>query len=214
MALSALLPKEFGTPDVAGTLKTPPIPSAADLLERALRARGDFTAEESQIRRFQFEQTAADRLRIPEPVLSAGLKRADNSRGGAAAGPVVSLSVPLPVFNRGKTEVQHFQAEEQRAKARRDLLRQQIQAQVEGAHLTLLLRQRAAEAYESETSAPGENLMRIARVAYQEGELGILELLDALRVNRQSQFRLLDLRAAAREAEVELERVVGEEIEK
>jgi cobalt-zinc-cadmium efflux system outer membrane protein len=160
------------------------------------------------------EQTAAGRLRFPEPVVSAGLKRADNTRGDTDAGPVVSLTLPLPLFNRGTTEVQRFQAEETRARARRDVLAQQITAQVEGAYQTLLIRQRAADGYQKEISSRGADLTRIVQVAYQEGELGILELLDALRVSRQSQLRLLELQGAAREAEIELERVVGVGIEK
>lgn len=212
--LLAFLPKGAGSPVVTGTLATPPSVPPAELLDRAFRARGDYLAEENQIRRFQLEQTAAGRLRFPEPVITAGLKRAEITRGETVSGPVVSLSLPLPLFNRGATEVQRFQAEEQRARARRDSLSQQIAAQVEGAYQTFLVRQRAADGYEREISAHGAELTRIAEVAYQEGELGILELLDALRVSRQSQLRLLDLRAAAREAEIELERVVGEEIEK
>lgn len=213
-ALLAFLPKGTEAPQITGTLAAPPSVPPAELLDRAFRARGDYRAEESQIRRFQLEQTAAGRLRFPEPVVSAGLKRADNARGDTESGPVVSLTLPIPLFNRGTTEVQRFQAEEIRAQARRDVLSQQITAQVEGAYQTLLIRQRAVEGYQKEISSSGSELTRIVQVAYQEGELGILELLDALRVNRQSQLRLLELQAAAREAQIELERVVGEEIEK
>jgi cobalt-zinc-cadmium efflux system outer membrane protein len=213
-ALLAFLPKDTDTPQVTGTLVSPPSVPPAELLDRAFRARGDYRAEDGQIQRFRLEQTAAGRLRFPEPVVSAGLKRADNTRGDTDAGPVVSLTLPLPLFNRGTTEVQRFQAEETRARARRDVLAQQITAQVEGAYQTLLIRQRAADGYQKEISSRGADLTRIVQVAYQEGELGILELLDALRVSRQSQLRLLELQGAAREAEIELERVVGVGIEK
>ena len=212
--LLAFLPKGSESFTATGSLTGPLTVAPAELLERALRARGDYRAEESQIKRFQHEQTAAGRLRFPEPVVSAGLKRADTGRGDTASGPVVSLTLPLPLFNRGTTEVSRFRAEEDRARARRDTLQQQITAQVEGAYQTLLLRQRAAESYVNELSSTNTELTKIAQIAYQEGELGILELLDAHRVNRQSQLRLLDLRAAAKEALIELERVVGEEVEK
>ena len=42
--------------------------------------------------------------------------------------------------------------------------------------------------------------------------MGILELLDSLRVNRLASLRLLDLQAGVREAFIELERVVGAEL--
>ena len=212
--LLALLPNGTESFSVAGTLNARDIPAPAALLETAFRARGDYRAEENQIRRFQLEHAAAGRLRFPEPAVSAGLKRAENARGINESGPVLSFTLPLPLFNRGTTEVSRFKAEEERARARRDLLRQQISAQVEGAHQIFLLRQRAVESYIKETSPLSEELTRIARIAYVEGELGILELLDAFRVNRQSLLRLLDLRAAAKEALIELERTVGAEVEK
>ena len=208
------LPGNNDAKEASGSLAVPPPVPADQLLALALRARGDYRVEEDQIRRYQLEQSAASRLRFPDPVFSAGLKRADSGRGDVVNGPVVTLSVPLPIFNRGAAEVQRFQAEELRARARRDGLLQQITAQVEGAYQTLAVRRRAADAYAAAITSGGTELTRIAQVAYQEGELGILELLDALRVNRQSQLRLLDLQASAREAQIELERVVGEEIEK
>jgi cobalt-zinc-cadmium efflux system outer membrane protein len=212
--LLAFLPQGSQSFVATGTLTGPPAVSPAELVEQAFRSRGDYRAEESQIKRFQLEQTAAGRLRFPEPIVSAGLKRADNARGDTASGPVVSLTLPLPLFNRGTTEVSRFRAEEDRARARKDTLQQQIAAQVEGAYQTLLLRQRAVESYVNELSSANTELTEIARIAYQEGELGVLELLDAHRVNRQSQLRLLDLRTSAKEALIELERVVGEEVEK
>jgi len=209
----AFLPNGTDSFTATGTLTGALAIPAAELLDRALQARGDYRAEESQIQRFQLEQAAAGRLRFPEPVVSAGLKRADNARGDTDSGPVVSLTVPIPLFNRGTTEVTRFKAEEERARARRDVLRQQIAAQVEGAYQAFLVRQRAVETYISETSEVGRELTKTAQVAYQEGELGIVELLDAFRVTHQSELRLLELRAAAKGALIELERMVGEEIE-
>ena len=49
----------------------------------------------------------------------------------------------------------------------------------------------------------------IAHAAYQEGEVGILELLDAYRVNLVSRLRSLEFTSAAKQAEIDLERVAG-----
>jgi cobalt-zinc-cadmium efflux system outer membrane protein len=54
--------------------------------------------------------------------------------------------------------------------------------------------------------------VNIARVAYQEGEIGILQLLDAYRNQREASLRMIDIQVAVKEAELELERVMGEEI--
>jgi cobalt-zinc-cadmium efflux system outer membrane protein len=131
--------------------------------------------------------------------------------GRYANGPVVSLSVDLPLFNKGQAEKTVAAAEAARTRARRQALESQILADVRGAHESLLLRRRIAEQYEDDSGRRAEELREIAEVAYAEGELGILELLDAFRVSQQSKLRLLELRAAAKLAEIDLDRAMGAE---
>jgi outer membrane protein, heavy metal efflux system len=71
------------------------------------------------------------------------------------------------------------------------------------------MRRQAAAEYRLRFEQEGSELERIAQTAYQEGELGILELLDAYRVSRQSSLRALELFAASKQAEIELERAAG-----
>ena len=52
--------------------------------------------------------------------------------------------------------------------------------------------------------------MQIAEVAYREGEVGILELLDAVRTASRARIRSIDLRLEARLAQIALERAVGD----
>ncbi|MGE4056891.1 MAG: hypothetical protein AB7F99_19045, partial [Vicinamibacterales bacterium] len=76
------------------------------------------------------------------------------------------------------------------------------------------VRVQARDRYRQELADSGPELIKIATVAYQEGEIGILQLLDAYRSQRQAQLRMLDIQAAVKEAQIELERVVGEELGK
>jgi cobalt-zinc-cadmium efflux system outer membrane protein len=180
-------------------------------MQRAFAVREDYRAEQRRLEQYQLEQRAAERLRFPEPVLTAGVKRAETGQPGIANGPVLGITVPLPVFNKGQTEVARYSAEQERASARLALLSQQIRAAVEGAVNAFHIRQRARDEYRNQLAETGPELVRIATVAYQEGEIGILHLLDAYRVQRQEQLRMLALQAALKEAQIELERVVGEE---
>jgi cobalt-zinc-cadmium efflux system outer membrane protein len=184
----------------------------SDLYRRALEVRGDYAAQQQEIQQYQFSQRAAERLRVPEPSVVAGFNRAQTAPGSMASGSFVALSVPLPLFNDGKNEVARFRAEADRTKARRQTLEQQILAEVNGAWSALQLRRAAAEEYRRGLQAQGQRLEQIAQSAYQEGELGILSLLDAWRVSLASKLRLLELNAAAKQAEIELERVVGEPV--
>src|SRR4029078_1092294 len=102
-----------------------------------------------------------------------------------------------------------YQAEQEQSKARAAVLARQIQSQGQGAREVLAIRREALARDQQELESAGIELTRITRVAYEEGEVGILELLDSLRVNRLPTIRLMDLQAGVREAFFELERVVG-----
>jgi cobalt-zinc-cadmium efflux system outer membrane protein len=185
-----------------------PIPTPQALLAKALEARGDYKAERAQIAGFGYRRQAAERLRIPEPSVAAGVKRAQVG-SGMANGSFVALSVPLPLFNRGKSEVNRYQAETERAQFRRQAIELRISAEIDGARKTLELRRAVLSDYQRRVEEQGRQLEQIARTAYQEGEIGILELLDAYRLNLQSRLRSLEFTSAAKQAEIDLERVVG-----
>lgn len=214
----AFLPPDTPVTAVSGQMESPPIHLGVnELVQRAMATREDFRAEQRRAEQFRFERQAAERLRFPEPVLSAGLKRADIGQRGigqreVVAGPVVGLSVSIPLFNKGQTEVARYSAEQERVAARLQILGQQIRAAVEGTLEAFNIRARTRDQYARELADTGPELIRIATVAYQEGEIGILQLLDAYRSQRLAQLRMLEIHAAVKEARIELERVVGEEI--
>jgi len=187
------------------------LPSVQDLLTRALEKRGDLTARRDDLERLGYEERAAERLRIPEPILSAGLKRT-HIPGVSDNGYAVSVTVPIPLFNRGQTEVQRTRAAQERTQAELVAQRQQIETEVKAAYEGLRLRRQIAEQYATELGQKGVQLFRISQVAYQEGEQGILELLDAYRTTLFSRLRVLELAWSAKQAEIELNRAVGEEV--
>ena len=65
-------------------------------------------------------------------------------------------------------------------------------------------------ALSQEQQGAADELMQIAEVAYREGEVGILELLDAVRTASRARIRTIDLRLEARLAQIALERAVGD----
>jgi outer membrane protein, heavy metal efflux system len=209
--LLAFLPDGTEIRALSGEVETQPLLlTGTELTQRALAIRHDYLAEQRRLEQYRFEQRAAERLRFPEPVVNAGLKRADIGPR-VASGSVVGITVPLPLFNQGRTEVARYSAEQERTAARLHVLARQIRASVEGATQAFAIRQRARDEYRSQLAGSGPELVRIATVAYQEGEIGILQLLDAYRVQRQSQLRMIEIHAAVKEAQIELERIVGEE---
>ena len=91
--------------------------------------------------------------------------------------------------------------------AERASIEYRIRSEIAGASEVLALRQ-AALAQEQQGAA--EELVQIAEVAYREGEVGILELLDAARTASRARSARIDMRLDARLAQIALERAVGD----
>jgi cobalt-zinc-cadmium efflux system outer membrane protein len=191
-------------------IATPPQAPLPALIEQALTNRGDYRAAELAIARFDAERSAATRLQIPTPSLTGGLKRSDLG-GTASAGYQVSVDVTLPLFSRGQAATALATAQRTRAQAEAQTWRLQIEADVRAAYEVAAILQERAARYQESTAAIAEPLARIGRVGYEEGELGILELLDAERQALDARLRVLELAGAARRAAIELDRVMGQE---
>ena len=187
------------------------LPPVGDALAAALEARSDYRIGRERLEQLRLEAEAADRLRIPNPVVSGGFKRAAVG-DRTANGPVFSVSIDLPVFNKGQVEKRLAEAEADRTRVRRQVLENQILAEVRSAYDSLRLRREIAEAYRQQSQNRAAELRGIADVGYREGELGILELLDSYRVEQQARVRLLELQATAKLAEVEFDRAVAKEL--
>lgn len=211
--LAAHLPVQANLETLRGDLAPHGVPgSKEDVIRQALTSRAEIRAETSRLAQLRFQQQAADRARIPEPLISGGMKRTQVQGNRNDTGAVISISIPLPVFNKGQTEVARLSAEQLQVQARRDLLVQQITASVAGAHDVYSARLEALNAFDRETREVGKELLETARVGYEEGELGVLQILDAYRIDRQTALRRLELQAAVKEIEIELSRNAGYEV--
>jgi outer membrane protein, heavy metal efflux system len=184
--------------------------SLETVVQEALSTRGDYQATQLSIGQFDAEREAATRLRVPTPTLTGGLKRSDlgNTR---ASGYQFSIELAVPLFSRGQAAVALANAQNTQAEAEAESWRMRIEAEVRAAHTALLIHQERAARYRQSAADIAEPLATIARVAYEEGELGILELLDSDRQALDARLRTLDLAAAARRAAIELDRAIGRE---
>lgn len=187
------------------------IASATELRERALAQRSDYRALALGASRWTTERRAAERLRLPATAVTAGLKRSAVPLAGAS-GYVVAATLAVPLFNRGQQQVARAEAARARTVAERDALRTRIESDVRAAHAEASRYRALAERYRSESVEPAAELAEIATAAYEEGEYGILELLDAHRVVLDAELRLLELSGAARRAAVNLDLAVGREV--
>ncbi len=206
-AVAAMLPANVtpGRIVPASSSQQPPAPADA-LMKRALTARAELRALRRSAERAQLEAEAARRARLPAPTVFGGLKRADGPSGRSNGG-VIGVDISIPLFDTGGREAARWRAEGTRVQAERHAFERRIYAEIDFAAEALALRQAAVS---ETTDDAGDELMRIAEVGYREGELGILELLDAARTTASARSRTIQLRLDARLAQIALERAVGE----
>jgi cobalt-zinc-cadmium efflux system outer membrane protein len=205
--LSALLPRDITLTRIAGNLDPQQAPAPVDaLIAKAISTRADLRALQQLGERATHEAEAAHRARLPSPNVFGGMKRADDASRRETGG-VFGLSVSLPLFDAGGRESARWTAERARVEAERTSIEFRVRSEIVGASEVLSMRQ-AALAQEQQGAA--EELTQIAEVAYREGELGILGLLDAVRTASRARIRNIELRLEARLAQIALERAVGE----
>ena len=205
--VTAMLPRDVTVVRITAVTAPQPAPASVDaLMTRALSTRAELRALQRFADRAELESVAARRARLPAPTLFGGLKRADDESRRERGG-IFGVSVSLPLFDTGGREVARWQAERSRAEAQRASIEHQIRGEITRASEALALRQAAAL---EDAEAAGDELTQIAEVAYREGEVGILELLDAVRTGSRARMRSIELRLDLRLAQIALERAVGD----
>ena len=187
------------------------LPPLAVLVEQALSNRLDYRSTALSITQFDAERRAAERRRLPTPLISGGSKRSSIGET-TKAGYVFSVDLAIPLFDRGQSAAAVARAQMTRAEAEAASLRLRIEADVRTAHAALALRDEQANRYRQSVAETAEPLAEIGRIGYQEGELSILALLDAERQALEARLAALDLSALARRAAIELDRIVGAEV--
>ena len=189
---------------------TPLVP-LADALQHARTRRPVLQAAAADVERLRLEQRAAGRLTRPQPIVSAGWKQTDEG-SRSDSGYLFALGVAVPLFSRGSAEVAVSSSALAAAEARQEWLARDIDSEVRSAYARVESGRERVHRYEADALAPSRELVGIATLAYDEGELGILELLDAHRTRLAADLRAIDLKREARLAAVAFDFVTADEV--
>lgn len=193
-----------GTPDARTT-------ASLDLI--AMRpttgviARPDLVAREQRVIAAEQRVSAARRGRLPDLNVGVGLKQVEGD-GGSATGPVASVGMRVPLFDGGGSAIRQAQARLRAERAGLALARREVDAAVAAAQARSDAALEAAE----RAQAAGDDARRlggIAEAAYHGGEVGIVELVDALRTARDAEMEIIERLERAVQARVELELAQG-----
>ena len=179
-----------------------------EALSIALDGRADIRAATVKLESSRLEASAATPGWRPNLKLQGGIKRAEVV-DRLAVGPYFAVSVPLPLWpgqppgERTSSTAQVHLREQLRT------LRNRVLAEVQVAHDAFRIRRTAADDYRRRVFAPAQELRMSTFAGYRNGASTALEALDSVRAIQAAELRLLELQVAAKEAEVELERVLG-----
>jgi cobalt-zinc-cadmium efflux system outer membrane protein len=206
---------------VPGRVRPAQVPTIAALMELAETSRGELRALNQDFEAANLLGQAASRSRVPEPELFVGTKSSTATGAGFGSaitvgegdiGSVFGVHATIPLFDRSKPERTLALSKAAQAEAQTAAFRQALRGQIGALRAAVIDRRDGAERYRAEAVNRADDIERIARVSYDAGERGILELLDAYRIGAAARVRQATLDLAVRRAELELEFAAGWEV--
>jgi len=208
--MNQLLNREPDAPlDLRDTLfvKTAPV-STADLIGRALQANVDLRTAEQQIAAERSRLKLAHAQRVPDITIEPGLETLDSAHPNGP-GFKMSVTVPLPIFNRGTAEIKRSSAMLEQLQAERDATRQRVSSEIGRAALNLESARKQVEFYETRLLPDAERVRELANEAYRIGQTSLLTVIDATRNARDVRQAYLQALTDYQTAIADLEQAAG-----
>lgn len=143
---------------------------------------------------------------VPDVTIGPAVRRLSATNDTAA---VLSLSIPIPLFNNGRAALAEAGAERTRAEAQRRMTGLDVEQAITDAQAEADNAATAARNASGRALAAAQEAARIARIGYREGKFGQLELLDAERTLAATRVAAIDALAAYQNAKARLERLIA-----
>lgn len=150
---------------------------------------------------------AAARKAWPELTVGVGRHELD-APGMNLDGNLLMLGIEVPIFDRGDGEQFAAESRSLELQAERNLAASRLAAEARGALRRIEVRRQAALMLMPD-EAEADSLSRIAERAYAEGEIGVMELIDAHRADLAAQREAIAHAHGARESWIELQTLGG-----
>ena len=120
-----------------------------------------------------------------------------------------SLGLSIPLWNANRPLIARSRADESRAEAALRVLEIELQNDLDRMFRSFRLASEQAETFRARLLPAARENLRLARLAYEEGETSFLELLDAQRTFREAVVEWIDLKREAASSFAEVRRLTG-----
>ena len=179
-------------------------------LERARIQRAELESARADVEAAQARLDVARRERLPEPTFTAGYKRQSDGFRGILFG----TSLPIPLFDRNTGTIQARKEGLEAAHARLSLVEARVVQDVRRAYETYASLSDRVDFISRGLLGEADELVHAARVGYAEGELSLVELLDAAEAFRDARVSSLELMSDFQIAYFDLLRAAGGSIDR
>ncbi len=183
--------------------------SRGEAFRMALQDRPELRRRQSEVSAQRAALRAARREAWPDPSVTAGYKRQSDGFEGAFLG----ASIPLPFFDRNRGAAEAESARLRAAETGQILARREIRNEVRRAYAAYSSARRQFQLLDGDLLRGSGDLLRIAQASYGEGEMSLVELLDAADAYRDARLRSVGLRANLWTRYFRLLRAMGEPLD-
>ena len=179
-----------------------PLPPLPDLVAEVLARHPGLAVADSETRRADAVINLEKKLKIPQP----------NAWVNVIQQPDVAqywygVTIPIPIFNKREGQIAEAEAARRQASSYGDYRKLQLTAAVERAYGDYRVAQSQVEMFEGGIVRQAESAVEAAQAAFQFGERGIIEVLDAQRILRSSRLDYMNAQFDRQQALIALEQL-------
>ncbi|MHB8744101.1 MAG: TolC family protein [Sulfuricaulis sp.] len=192
-----------------------PVPSLIEAQQRALALRPDLRFALLTADRARADQALARAQRWEDWTVGVGVEQnrlaiqgLPPQNSGRALG--VTLSIPLPLFNRNQGRIAETAAAGTQAAVRIEALKLSIGNEVATAYAEAERLQTAVQQYQQDILAVSDRNVRLAQQGYDQGLVSIVEVIQAQRQQSDMNISYLDVLEQYLQALVKLHLAVGD----
>jgi len=186
--------------------KAVPLP---DLLQRAQAQRPDLIAAKREVARVKATMDLTRRLIVPNPTFQGFYQTETEGPEGASKMVGGGISIPLPVFDRKQGELVTQGGEFNRSRHQVVAVTRNIEREVETAFQAYQAARQSVEVFEAEVLERIDENFRFIEIAYQEGKIGLLQLIVVQDDLISAQLSYVDSLGQFRAAQTNLTQAVG-----
>jgi len=207
-------------PAISNTLRVserwPEVPSALlkpqldSLIQEAYESRPDYRAQELRTQKMETELELSRRLVVPDVTVSAGfLQDSGNVRPYTGT---FNINAPIPTWYQFQGEVGKAAAELNASRLELEQIRNSIRADVIASHARLMATRAIVHRFETESRERIEKVREAQEFAYNQGAIGLIDLLDAERTYTNLMVEYYSARTDESVAYADLMMALGEDV--